>query len=192
MPNKNEDLQKELLALMQNVIEQEKALREKYQMGEKFRFIRDRLEALRINLEQNLISLEKKSEVKKDQVAEDEMLAFVYVFNAQGLLLQSWQKMLNPSVFYDYSVNRPIYSDKSSVEAFIRSKKNKVQHGYLTIVVKKSDLISNLPALTDAINNPLIRVKEGSLHADRLVSFTHNGVDYLLNEEGHLIKKIQP
>ena len=125
---------------------------------------------------------EKKTETV---LAPDEVLIYVYLYNANGLVFRSWQNMLTPKVFYEYSVNRPIYSQKSEIESLLKSKKTLAQHAYLTIAVKASDIIKP----SDHPENPIIKVREGSLHFDKLVTFAHNGQDYTLNINGELIKK---
>lgn len=189
MSNKEKEQEEKLLQLMRDAVQHDNELREKHQIGEKFRFIRDRLKALLSRIEESLITLQKETEDKADKVLEDETLVYVYLFNAQGLALQTWQKMLNPAVFYEYSVNRPIYTEKSHVESFIRGKTNKAQHGYITIAIKKQDISKTEASSKDIIGNPLIKVKEGSLNFKRMFSFTHNGHDYILNEDGVLVKK---
>ena len=186
----NEEQREKLLKLMRAALQHDNELRDKYQVGEKFRFIRDRLQALQARVEESLIALQKQAEQAPEQMAEDEILVYVHLFNAQGLALQSWQKMLNPSVFYEYSVNRPIYAGQVAVEAFIRLKPNKFQHGYLIFAVKKVDI---LPAgddqLKDNLGNLIIKVREGSLRVNRLISFMHNDNEYTLSANGELTKK---
>jgi intracellular multiplication protein IcmQ len=100
--------------------------------------------------------------------------------------------MVNPNVFYEYSVNRPIYSEKSHIDALIRTKNNKLQHGYLTVAVKKTNVLptaSESPP-ADTLGHVLIRVREGTLSFDRLVSFTHNLIDYKVDSYGVLVKKV--
>ncbi|WP_172621964.1 type IVB secretion system protein IcmQ [Aquicella lusitana] len=190
MPNNNAEQREKLLKLVRDAVEQDKMLREQYQIGDKFRFIRDRLHALLARIEESVAISQKESEIKADKLAEDEELVYVYLYNAQGLALQSWQKMLNPAVFYEYSVNRPIYTDRSAIDAFIRSKTNKAQHGYITVAVKKSNILKIQDAsLKDPIGNPLVKVKEGSLSPGRMFAFTHNGQNYILDEEGKIVPK---
>jgi intracellular multiplication protein IcmQ len=191
MPNTNKEQNKKLLQLMRNAVQQDNEMRQKFQVGDKFRFIRDRLNALLARMEEGISALEKEDEQKVIHIADDEMVVYVYLYNAQGLAFQTWQKMLNPSVFYEYSVNRPIYADLSFVEAFVRSKTNKMQHAYLTIVIKKQDVITTQGAeiQKDALGNPLIKVKEGSLHFIKMVAFTHNSIHYIVNDRGEVIKK---
>jgi len=140
--------------------------------------------------EENIAALSKTENVSEDKILlDDEILVYVHLFNASGANVNSWKNMLKGKVFYEYSVNRPIYANKSDVEAFIRSKSNKVQHGFLTIAVKKEYI--SFPGETekaDALGHALIKVKEGTLHAERLFSFTHNLIDYRVSEEGEITK----
>jgi intracellular multiplication protein IcmQ len=194
MSNETKDQQEKLLQLIREAVQQDQDLREKYQLGGKFRFISDRLNALVGHVEENISLLKKETIKSQDEPTEDETFVYIYLYNAQGLVFKTWQKMLSPSVFYEYSVNRPIYTDKAFVEAFIRSKQNKVQHGFLTVIIKKIDILKTPQGLEppkDQIGNPLIKVREGTLLFKRLVSFTHNGHEYIVNEEGEIVKKTQ-
>lgn len=188
MSNQGHEQKENLLKLIREALQRDVELREKYQMGEKFRFIRDRLRALLSHVEDSLSSMQKKEVKKTDEPLEDEELVYVYLYNAQGLDFKTWQKMLTPAVFYEYSVNRPIYATKAEIDSFIRSKTNKAHHGYLAVIIKKIEIIQTAVS-KDAIGNPLIKVKEGSLTLARLKSFTHNGSEYTLNLAGELIKK---
>ena len=49
----------------------------------------------------------------------------------------NWQNMLTPRVFYEYSVNRPIYAEKKYVDSLLRAKGNKAHHAFLTVAIKK-------------------------------------------------------
>ncbi|MBV9575647.1 MAG: type IVB secretion system protein IcmQ [Gammaproteobacteria bacterium] len=191
MSNATKEQKDKILRLIQEAVKQDNELRAQFQVGEKFRFIRDRLHALLARVEENLNTLQKESEQKTVELLEDEALVYVYLFNAQGLILKTWQKMVNPSVFYEYSINRPIYSDKAAIESYIRSKTNKIQHAYLTVAVKKANILQPVEGaepLKDPLGNPVVKVREGSLTFDKLVSFTHNNTEYLFSE-GELIKK---
>jgi hypothetical protein len=191
MSKVNKEQRDKLFQLVKDAIAQDAELREKYKIGDKFRFVRDRLQALLQRLEENLKETQEDIKENVSRVAEDEIVVFVHLFNAQGLVLNTWQKMLNPAVFYEYSVNRPIYLEKAGVETFIRSKTNKTQHGYIAIAVKQIDVISLVAKedLKDAFGSPIVRIKEGSLKFNKMVSFSHNGHEYELNKNGELIRK---
>lgn len=189
MSSEDIERQQKLLQLVKSVIQQDNELRLTLQIGDKFRFIRDRLTALLSNLEKNLlITAAEKMKEKTRELNENEIPVFVYLFNAHGATSSTWQKLLKPELFYEYSVNRPIYLDKGAVEAFIRSKANKAQHAYLTIIVRREALIQ-LPTLKDLFGSSIVKVKEGALNIENLISFTHLGKEYILNERLELIKK---
>ncbi len=192
MVDDNKESSKKLLQLLQDVVQEETALREKYQIGDKFRFIREKLAALKQKIEENMQEMESKEAPAQAGLAEDEMLVYVYLFNTQGLSAATWQKLLQPSVLYEYSVNRPIYKELAHIESFIRSRTSKVQHGYLTIAIKKEHLLpAGLDAQNDAIGNPLCKVKEGAFQFDRVISFRHNEHDYTLKQNGEMVKKAE-
>jgi hypothetical protein len=177
----------QLVELVQEAIRRDNALREQYQIGEKFRFVRDRLQALLEQLEKHVRVIVE--EEKSSELEADETLVYVYLYNSQGIMLQTWLNMLTPKLFYEYSVNRPIYHDKSYIDLLLRSKVNKTQHAFLTVAVKQNSLLRAEDASKDALGNPMVKIKEGALHFDKLVTFTHNGQEYTLSEERELIKK---
>lgn len=190
MSSDNKELKDKLLSFVRNALQQDADLRGKFQIGDKFRFIRDRLSALQTRVKETFAQAQQETVQKRNQPAEDEVLVYVYLFNAQGLSLQTWRKMVHPSVFYEHSVNRPVYMDKTQIETMIRGKSNPVLHGYLTVAVKKSDVIPKRDdSAKDSLGNPLIKIREGSLSSGGLMSFTHNGNVYDVNEEGELVMR---
>lgn len=185
MSKEKEQLQK-LIEFLREAMDRDKALREKYEIGEKFRFVKDRLTKMLTSLEEKIPDHSAEAFNKKRKLAEDEVSVYVYLYNAQGIQFRSWVSMLNAKLYYEYSVNRPIYTEKKFIESLLRSKTNKTQHAFLTIAVKKSNIIKT--DLQDALGNPVIKVREGSLHFDRTLCFTHNEQDYIYNAEGELTK----
>ncbi|MHB1948655.1 MAG: type IVB secretion system protein IcmQ [Gammaproteobacteria bacterium] len=189
MPDQN-DREQKVLELVREAVKFDEELRNAHQIGNKFRFVRDRLNGLLEGLEKNSQVKEVILQKSKKEIKADEVLVYVYLYNANGLNLVSWQNMLAPKVFYEYSVNRPIYLEKPYIDALLRSKTNKVQHGYLTVTVKKDAILqSGENAMKDSIGNTVVKVKEGSLNFDNLISFTHNGHDYTVDSEGKISKK---
>ena len=193
MPLDSKELKEKLLQILNEVVSKDNELRQSLQIGDKFKFIRDRLQALKAKTEAAIETIKLADEGVKRIVEEDEQLVYVYIFNAHGTDLQSWIKMLHPSVYYEYSVNRPIYFEKEHIEAVIRGKAKRVQHGYMSVAVKKTMILSTPEnSQKDQAGYPLIKIKEGSLKPERFIRFTHNDVDYFLSESGRLEKLTRP
>lgn len=190
MANGTKEQYENLIKLLNEAIEQDEKLRAEFEIGPKFRFIREKLHANLSKLQELLEPHLKETQFSESSLLQDEVIIYIYLYNSYGLSLPTWQKMLRSSVLYEYSVNRPTYTDQHAIETYIRSKPNKQLHGFLTIAVKASDI---LPAgeekLTDGIGNPLIKVKEGSLHFDKIISFTHNGKVHTVQPDGTMIFK---
>lgn len=194
MSNGDKAKKEQLLQLVQAAIQHDTQLREQYQIGEKFRFVRDRLTALAVEIEAEIAQMQEEIVKKTSQVKEDDVLVYVHLFNAQGIIFQTWNKMVAPAVFYEYSVNRPIYTDKAAIESLVRSRQNRAQHGILTVIIKKQDILptpEDEEPVKDVNGSQLVKIREGSLSVSRMVSFTHQEQDYVINDNGQLTKKIE-
>ncbi|MCD6040131.1 MAG: hypothetical protein K0S27_1531 [Gammaproteobacteria bacterium] len=189
-PNNNE-LEMKMFRLIQATLARDDELRNKYDMSTKFRFVRERLEAIVQQLEKEIsvVTKEEDQGIEKSGVGEEEVIVYVYLFNAHGLVLSNWQKLLTPQVFYEYSVNRPIYMEESHVQLLVDSKSNKAQHAYLAVAIKKIYIIPSESVAKDSLGSPLIKIKEGSLSVDRLLGFNYQKQEYILNDKGELVKK---
>lgn len=183
----NQENLQQILEIAKEAAQADEQLRTEHKIGDKFKFVRDRLHSVVKHVEDAMVSQQVEKEKAPDAVQPDEVLVYVYLFNVHGLNFATWQKMISPSVFYEYSVNRPIYSDKAHVEAFIRNKSNKHQHGYLVVAVKKELLLG--AAGQDAIGNPLIKIREGALKIERLIVFHHHHHEYVVDSEGEVVRK---
>lgn len=189
MPKDSQELKEKLMQIVNEAVSVDAKLRADLNIGDKFRFIRDRLQALKQQVEETLQTIKVEETGTKQVIADDEQLVYVYLFNAHGIDTQSWMKMLHPSVYYEHSVNRPIYGAKEHVEMVIRNKSNRVQHGYLEVAVKKVAILNKGDEnLKDSLGNPLLKIKEGSLRPERLICLTHNGNLYYVDENGRLAK----
>lgn len=186
----NDEQEVKLIKIVRQTIERDEALRDKYEIKSKFRFVRDRLQALLNYLEKELEAKNIKEEEHESVIVEsDEIIAYVYLFNAHGASIKTWHNMLMPKVFYEYSVNRPIYLDRKQIEALLKTKPNHNQHGYIAIAIKTADIQSAPQGVLPNQETETVRIKEGSLNFSKVISFTHNGIDYLVNKRGELIKK---
>lgn len=189
MTKDTKELKEQLEKLIQDALSKDKSLREEFGVGEKFRFVKDKLAALESSVEDALASVKIIEDEAKQDLEEDEAEVYVYIFNAHGIDVQTWTKMLHPSVYFEYSVNRPIYESKDHIESVIRNKPNKTQHGYMTVGIKKEDIIINSEqGQKDSAGVPMIKVREGSLKPEKFINFTHNDIEYFMGDDGKLIK----
>lgn len=179
-----------LVEIVREAIRRDEALREKYQIGEKFRFVRDRLQVVLEQLEKHIDTMKTEEKKVVEGALSDEVLVFVYLYNTQGLVLQTWFNMVTPKRFYEYSVNRPIYLERAHVESLVRSKSNKSQHAFLTFAAKQVDIVQSEDSPKDVLGNRVVKVRDGALSAEKFISFTHNEQDYVINEQGTLTKKL--
>ena len=182
----DEDSHNKVLELIQKTIEQEIALREKYEVGDKFRFVRERLKQIQTQLESELHIVQKEEKSPHKKLEPGEVPVYVYLYNAKGLQLSTWINLLTPKVFYEYSINRPIYTELSYIHALLKTKTNKQQHAYLTVAMKPEDILPSTQK--DMNDNPIVKVRENSLRFDRFISFTHMGQSYFLTQENELQK----
>jgi hypothetical protein len=171
----------QLLMRVQQVCDAEKQIREKYQIGDKFRFLREQLLALLKEMNMIVSENNKESLPNDKELSSEREVIYVHLFNASGTSIEQWATMISSAVFYDYSINRPIYRDKNEIEAFIRSKSNKLQHAYLAIAIPSDSIISDLRATVSGYR--LLKVKEGALHLDQLLYIFYNGQAYAYNVE---------
>ncbi len=184
------DQAEKLAVIMQYAVNAEKDARTEFNMGDKFRFVRDRVLAENDIVAAAIVKFKEVHVKQVEALREDEVVVYIYLFNAQGLSIDTWRKAINTEALYDHSVNRPIYPSKADIDSFINRKMNKVQHAYLSIAVKKENILPSQSALKDSYDHPLIKVREGAFVLKKLISFTHNGVEYEVTEEGGLAKKL--
>lgn len=172
-----------LFSIVKELVASDEALRQKNQVGDKFRFIRERLQNLYQEVETSLENEASQTEAEKP-LSEDDRLVFVYLYNAQGILLPTWQKLLSAQTFYDHSVNRPIYGDEKEIQAFISTKPNPKQHGYLIFSVRREEV--QLSGTKDTLGAYLMKVKEGVLKFSGLKGFVNHQRRYQVSSNGEM------
>jgi hypothetical protein len=184
----------DLLVTLRAIVAKEAALREQRQLGERFRFVREQLQViLEATVALAPVAVVSQAVAEAIEGLADKRLVYVYLFNAQGLDLRSWHRMLTAQALYEHSINRPAYAEKTHIEALLRKKANLHQHAYLTVAVAPTEIQVLVAETTDiaddALTHGTARLKEGSLRTGQLVAFTHNGVEYSVTAAGELVKK---
>ena len=183
---------KQLIDILRSIVKIEDELREDCSMGVRFNVVRAQLQSLLEEIEQEVTYFLNTQASKEGQnsleIKEGERLVYVYLFNAQGMALKTWQNLLLQSALIEHSVNRPIYAEKEQIEAVLRAKSNKEQHAYIEIVIKDDDILKTAKsgALQDQYGYVLLRVRQGSLRTENIRSFFHEDSEYSVSSDGIL------
>lgn len=172
-----------LLNYLKSLVAKDSALREKHNIGDRYKVIATRLRGLVQFVERNTDmekALEQLSSQSKDELSDSQTLVYVYLFNANGRWLQRWAQMFSEKNLYEYGFNRPIYSSEKAVQSYINSRKFKDEHAYVAVVVNKDDVSEGQAHLTDSLEQPLIKIKEAALLMDNISYFWHKEEKYSL------------
>ena len=183
LEGKQEEIEK-MHSVLKNAVEQEKILREKYDIGVRFHVVKSQLQATLDDFEKNIAEIEQKEQNllsaknAKKVLSENEVLVYVYLFNAQGDKVKSWENLLLPSALQDHCINRPIYLSLNNVEEILRTRIPREQHAYIEISIQKGDILKEIN--DEAYHHTLLRLKEGKLKVENIRRFYHRGINYNL------------
>lgn len=182
-----EPVDNETQQIIQDAVQAEQQLRQNYDIGVRFNILKTQLQSLANKIDAELGSTKQPiiNHTHANELPEDETLVYVSLFNAQGNILNSWQKLLEPKALYDHSVNRPIYASQKEIEEMLRNKTNKDQNAYFIITVNKNDIMANeeTTTLRDPNGFPLLRLKQGALKKGNIKLFVHNGISYAIDKK---------
>lgn len=182
---------RELYRDVETLVNEEKKLRKKLGIGDRYKAVSSRLEALLQYVHQAVSP--PKQEVTLDRaspaLADGQQYVFIHLFNAKGKILSRWEMMLSPRNLFEYSVNRPIYEEQKQVEAYIRSRPNDDEHAFLVMKVAQTDILRGVASANnvDSLGQPLLKLKEGALKEQDLVYFFHKTTCYIFTR-GHLMQ----
>ncbi|MBU0456267.1 MAG: type IVB secretion system protein IcmQ [Pseudomonadota bacterium] len=175
--------------ILKDILEQETLLRAECEIGSRFNVVVSQLHAMFDQYLQEIEVLQMSSDARPAEASENKKtFVYVYLFNAQGAQLQTWQKLLRPSALFEHSVNRPIYASREQIESLIKAKPIQTQHGYIEIAVDPDDLMetSETATLHDQHGYPLLRLRQGALKKENIEGFYSNGKFYTITEQGIL------
>ena len=132
----------EISRIVQEAVDVEDVLRRQYEVGARFNIIHHQLANLKESVVRAMHPNNNKTPIIEqrfaNQVAEDERLVYVYLFNARGGVLKTWQSLLSKRSLVEHSFNRPIYESKDQVDTAMSSRSMPEQHAYITMIVKKT------------------------------------------------------
>lgn len=180
---------KKIYEAIESLVQKEKELRKEFNIGDAYKVIPSRLDAL-LQRAKSMLDLPKEEAIQEYAppfLSENERYVFVHLFNVNGRILSRWEASLSPRLLFEYSVNRPIYSERKQVEAYIRSRPDKHCHAFIMMKVQLSDVLENnfFDQRKDVLGCSLLKLKEGSLKEQGLMYFFYEDKAYLF-KDGHL------
>ncbi len=172
----------QLEQVISKALEAEVQKREAYGIGARFSVIATQLRSLKHWYSDSCSVVEEVglAHEEEQQLAEDELFIYIYLFNANGTKAIYWKPLLSARALIDHSINRPIYAREAYVSELIRSKNTPEQHAYVKAVINKADVLmsESESILQDKLGNPIVRIKHGALKAQSVVEFVHRGKCY--------------
>lgn len=181
---------RKIIDIVRQAIVDDQSRREKFKVGDQYSFIPEKLQAILKRLEDNLDYSEtavSSVPVWYREIAEDEQVVFIYLYNAKGKDRHVWERLLSNTSFAEQCFSRPIYSDKSDVEKVLRSRGDLSHHAFITVVVKKNNVLTSNQQ--DSIGGQLVRLTENSLKTANIIEFFHLGKTYYRDHRGRLVPK---
>jgi Dot/Icm secretion system protein IcmQ len=116
------------------------------------------------------------------RVDQGYFLVYVSIYQSDPYNLRKWENTLKN--IKEYSIARPIYRSEEHIQEAIRSKKGAVNEGYVSVYIKKNDIIPPYPGklLEDRFGHELLTIRDNALKMENIVEFVHHGKRFELIE----------
>jgi hypothetical protein len=184
---------RKIIDIVRQAIVDDQTRRGKFKIGDQYNFIPEKLQAILKRLEDNLDYSEEIVSTLPAwhrEIAENEQVVFIYLYNAQGKDIHVWERLLSNNSFAEQCFSRPIYVNQSDVEKVLRSRGDIPHHAFMTVIVKKNHILNSNQK--DLLGAPLVRLAENSLKTDNIIEFCHLGKTYYRDYRGRLVLKEKP
>ena len=183
-----------VIEAIKKAIEAEKHYREKFGINESFKFVPAQLQGLLQRFEAlmpeggvDLDDENKKIELPREKPGH--RLVFVYLYNAKGAQIKSWERMLTPKGLYEHGISRPVYFEEEDLHVLFRDKPHQPYYAYLAIFVPEESIIPPPEKYAkDRYGHHLTRLKEGALAVDNIAFFIHNTLGTFIMKDEELVK----
>lgn len=154
-------------------------------IGKELSKIRDSLTDFIQSREQSSYKTVKSSKpsIQKDHLKE----VFISIYSSDGSHMQSWERII--ANLPKQIVSRPVYIEEIDAQNWIKHKGNKVNEGYVCMLVKEQDLlqVAEDRQPKDKFGKPLLVLKDRSVDLDNIQKFVHQSGNYHFIQ-GHLQK----
>lgn len=147
------------------------------------------LMAIKSEAEIELSKLEIKAVEKSvtiQAIGEDEREVYISLFQSDGYNMGKWAMQLRS--LERYVIGRPVYQNQEDAEKRVRLRAATGNEGFVVVIVKKTDLQSDVSTTKDQFDSPLLSLKETALRNGRIVAFVHQNLRYHF-VDGQLIKQ---
>ncbi|MCB1826930.1 MAG: Dot/Icm secretion system protein IcmQ [Coxiellaceae bacterium] len=111
-------------------------------------------------------------------LAEDEMLVYISIFQSAGDSLRKWELQL--SSLRSHLLGRPVYENEADVAKVIRQKLVQTSEAYVIVAIKKHDVenFAYQANRVDRCGNPLLTLKDTAVKPENIFEFVHQGRRY--------------
>lgn len=110
----------------------------------------------------------------------DQDEAFVSLYNADGINLEKWTKLL--LALDKQIVTRPVYGSENEIRGIMRAKTVRKNDAYAAFYVNKADIIQPKEGKVpmDRMGNPLLMLRDSALKMENITRFCHETGVYVL------------
>lgn len=143
-----------------------------------------REEAIRLKQEATMTVEEHKMSLRG--LTEDEMFAYISIFQSDGQNLRKWELQLNS--IRSHLLGRPVYENEDDVQKVMRQKVIQTSEAYIVVAIKKEDVqnFAYQASRVDRLGNPLLTLKESAVKPENIFEFIHQGKRFFF-KNGKLI-----
>lgn len=146
-----------------------------------------KLRAIREETQKLISSTNNRSAQKETEteVSGDKIKVYVSLYQVEGASIASWQRTLKSLT--DHNVSRPTYRSEQHVKELIRSKAFSDRHGYVIVLVKKSDIYQLEHNPVDTFGHEMMILKEDSIKMENIIEFIHANKKRYSFKDGKLV-----
>ena len=152
--------------------------RKKKDISEAIAEVSDCSDALQYQQSEQRVTVENQD---KKILQDDSQLVYVVLHQTKGNEIALWQRALH--AIDTCGFGRPIYEKQEFARQLVACNGARDADGYVEVLVKKKDVIQPTGAASqvDKLEQPVVNIRPGGLHCDRILKFVHhNDINYLL------------
>lgn len=149
-------------------------------VGKKLKQLREDF-VVQTNLDNDVEAHAEAKKLSDDILPSGYQLIYIAMYSFEGSNLKTWERIITN--LGNQTISRPIYADEQDVKNFQKTKENKVNEGYVEVMVLTADImpVSSEKMPYDKLGRPLVTLKDKSIKLQNVRRFEHMGHTYKLN-----------